>query len=588
MPNDWAQATQGFCLDGVNSNVRPDLIGENQLAWMVNGTVRDGKPRTRIALKQRLILPSGKFQGAGYFSSEQGMLVLSIGGQLSRVMLQGANFRNESISLGFDNAGINDNAWFCETPSGLVIQDNESAAIIYNGSTTRRANTTIPEIPIGSAMAFGNGRLWVVTKAGRNLKAGDIYDGTTDSEYGFTETGYLLGGGAFYFAYGITGLAFLPVNNTTTGYGSLMVFGSRNVTSLRAEVTERDLWQVIPGFQTSVLDGIGTPSHHSITRVDQDLYWRDELGQIRSLRSAAQQAQGPGNTPLSREVDRIVKYETSAWLNLCSGIYVDNRLLFTASPLIDTALPQNTVYGKLISLDCAPMATMRGKAQPSYDGEWTGVNFLRLVQGTFRGENRAFAIVRNGIQNSLWEFVDELREDSYLDGGNPPKAVQIQSSVEFRRFDFGNPSFPKQLTRCDVYPSLIEGSVNISVYWRVGNRNQWLHWGSFNACATMDDPPEASASTPHVWKNLRSQERGRVKSLTIPSLKDNISQMAQSAGYSFQIRLVWTGNVTIDRIDIWARPLTDKAFSNIFDLNESCVQNEVADNEIQYSIIPPS
>ena len=104
----------------------------------------------------------------------------------------------------------------------------------------------------------------------------------------------------------------------------------------------------------------------------------------------------------------------------------------------------------------------------------------------------------------------------------------------------------------------------------------------------MDDPPEASASTPHVWKNLRSQERGRVKSLTIPSLKDNISQMAQSAGYSFQIRLVWTGNVTIDRIDIWARPLTDKAFSNIFDLNESCVQNEVADNEIQYSIIPPS
>lgn len=584
MPNDWSQATQGLCIDGVNSAVRPDLIGQNQVAWMINGTVRDGKPRTRIGMRQVLILPDGKFQGSGFYSNSGGRIMLSIGGHIYRTFLIGNDFVSEEVPLSFNNAGNLDDAWMVETPSAFVIQDNQSSPIIYDGSTTRRAG--LKEVPIGSAMAFGNGRLWVVTEGRRNLKAGDIYDGDNNSELAFTETDYFLGGGAFYFPYDLTGLGFLPVNNTATGYGSLMVFGSRSLVSMRAEVEQRDLWQIIPGFQTIVLDGIGTPSHHSITRVDQDLYWRDEQGQIRSVRSAAQEAQGPGNTGLSREITRIVNYETPPWLRLCSGIYVDNRLLFTAAPLISTELPQNIVFQKLISLDCAPLASMRTKAPPAYDGEWIGANILRVVQGTFRGRKRSFAIVRRGTQNSLWEFTNETREDSYLDGENPPKTTLIESSVEFRRFDFGDPSAPKCLTRCDVYPSQIEGEVSVSVYWRVGNRNQWQIWGSFDACAEMDDEPEASPETPHEWKNLRSQERGRVKSLTIPSLKDPIMQLAQSAGYTFQIRLVWTGNLTVDRVDVFARHLTDKAFSDVFDLPVRCQQNEVSDNEIQYSIIP--
>lgn len=585
MNNDWVRNTQGICIDGVNTAVRPDLIGENQIAWMTNGTVRNGKPQTRIGLVQRLILPDGRFQGAGFYSPQGGKIMLSLGGLIYRVVLQGNDFVWQLVPLSFRNSSILDTAWMVETPSGFIIQDDESSPIIYDGSVTRRAG--LLEVPLGSAMAYGNGRLWVITQGRRDLKAGDIFDGSMGSELKFTETQYLLGGGALYFPYDLTGLGFLPVNNTSSGYGSLMVFGNRSTISIRAEVTERDLWQIIPGFQTIVLDSVGTPSHHSITRVDQDLYWRDQDGQIRSVRSAAQEAQGPGNTSLSQEVSRITDYETDAWLSQCSGIYVDNRLLFTAAPLISVGLPQNIVFQKLISLDCAPLATMRGKSPPAYDGEWTGGYVSRLVQATFRGVKRAFAIVRRGTQNSLWEFVSD-REDSYLDGENPPKQVSIQSQAEFRRFDFGNPSFPKQLTRCDVYPSQIAGEVEISVYWRVGNRNQWLLWGSFTACAEMQDPPEASAETPHTWKNLRTQERGRVKSLTIPSLEDPITELSQSAGYSFQIRLVWTGEVTIDRVDVFARPLTDKAFSDVFDLPESCEQSEVENNDLQYTIIPAS
>ncbi len=553
---------------------------------MINGTVRDGKPRTRTGLVQRLILPEGRFQGAGFYSQGSGKIILSIGGELHRVLIQGNSFVSEDIPLGFPNASNLDEAWMCETPSGFVIQDDQSAPIIYNGSTTRRANPETPEIPLGSAMAFGNGRLWVVVKERRNLKAGDIYDGTPGSEFAFTETQYLLGGGAFYFPYDLTALAFLPVNNTATGYGSLMVFGEASLVSIRAEVTQRDLWQIIPGFQTIVLDGIGTTSAHCVTRVDQDLYFRDANGQVRSIRSAAQEAQGPGNSGLSREVRRIVDYETKAQLRFGSGIYFKNRLLFTAAPLLSVGLPQNTVFQKLLSLDCAPLSTMRGKSAPAYDGEWTGADVLRVVQGNFLGKPRAFAIVRRGTQNSLWEFVEQ-RQDSYLDGGNPSKQVNIETAVEFRGIDFGTPNGTKTLTRCDVYPSLIEGEVHVDVYWRVGNRNQWLLWGGFDACAEMQDPPEASPETPHTWKNLTSQERGRVKSLTIPSLKDPILQLAQSSGFWFQVRLVWTGNVTIDRIDLWARPTPEKQFSDVFDLPDSCLQSVVENNDIVYTIIPP-
>lgn len=749
MKNDWIGSSMGLCVDGVNSALRPDLIGPTQLAWMVNGTVRDGKPRTRNGLVQRLVLPEGKVQGAGYYSQSNGILVLAIGGKLYRVLLNGTTFSYEEITLSFYNSAVLESAWMVETPSGMVIQDGQSAAIIYNGSVARRADLELKEVPIGTAMAYGNGRLWVVLKNSRDLVAGDITTAAPGSELFFTETTYLLGGGAFYFPNGITGLAFLPVNNTVTGYGSLMVFGLREVISIRAEVTERDLWQVIPGFQTIVLDGIGTPSHFSITRVDQDLYWRDETGQIRSLRNAAQSAQGPGNTALSEEVRRITDFETASFLRMASGIYVNNRLFFTASPLISTEVPQNIVFNKIISLDCAPLASMRGKLPPAYDGEWTGVDIARMVQGSFHGIKRSFAIVRDDDgQNSLWEFSQAGREDSYLGENDVQTPVRIQSGVEFRRFDFGLPSSPKQLTRCDIYPAQIEGEVTMSLQWRVGNRNQWLPWGSFTVCAEMTDPPTVSGvnllaspnefdgsdwtrqavttptatllpettansshfvaqnnltlaagntyeativvepygattkgvfrvsglggvlqitfntaaltlvmfnsggvtaaigsieaipdgrflikirglfstagtyqyvllylnaagsdvyagnvnngynvyaaslhlyAAPHVWKNLRSQERGRVKSLTIPSqYEDTIQKLSQITGYSFQIRLVWEGNCTIDRVDVFARQIPDKTYSDVFNLSESCAQDTVTDNELEYTIIPAS
>ncbi len=582
MPSDWIGASQGICIDGVNSAVRPYLIGERQVAWMVNGSVRGGQPRTRPAIVQRLVLPSGKVQGAGFFSVNRGKIILSIGGDIYRVNVSGNAFSHDQVSLPWRNSAALDTAWMQETVGHLVIQDGQSAPIIYNGADARRSEIFDNEVPIGRMMAFGNGRLWVATSR-YNVKAGDIYSGA-GTELKFTETQYLLGGGSFSFPQRVRGLAFLPVNNTATGYGSLMVLGRNRVDSVRAEVASRDLWQAIPGFITQVLDDVGTLSHACITAVNQDLYWRDANGEVRSLRAAAQEASSPGNSGLSREVSRITDYETDAWLEHCSGMFFDNRLLFTASPY---RTPSGMVaFKKLISLDCAPMASMRGKASPAYDGEWLGLNFVRLVHGRFDGRHRAFAIAQDAAgENSLWEFMPQERQDSYLDSGESVP-VAIRSAVEFRQFDFATPGQPKRLTRCDVYPANIEGEVNVSVYWRVANRNQWHLWGAFVARAKMTDEAEVDDETPHTFVNLRSQERGCVKSLTIPDALDDVLSRSEGIGHAFQIRLVWTGSMEIDRLTVWAQPIRDTAFSHVVDLPTEFKQSAVSGNEVSYTIKP--
>jgi hypothetical protein len=579
---DWIGTSQGICIDGVNSAMRPSHIGDRQVAWMVNGSVRGGQPRTRPGFTQRLVLPSGKVQGAGFFSINRGKIILSISGRLHRVSIAGNAFSHDEIVLPWRNSAALDTAWMQETVGNFIVQDGQSAAIIYNGSDARRSDIFGGEVPLGRMMAFGNGRLWVVTSR-YNVKAGDIYSGP-NTELKFTETQFLLGGGSFSFPQRVTALAFLPVNNTATGYGSLMVYGRNRLDSIRAEIAARDLWQAIPGFVTQVLDEVGTLSHACVTAVNQDLYWRDANGEVRSLRSAAQEAASPGNTGMSREVARITDHETDAWLDQSSGLFFDNRLFFTASPF---RLPSGAIgFKKLISLDCAPLASMRGKAQPAYDGEWTGASIVRLVGGRFDGRHRAFAVVQdNAGENSLWEFTPQVREDAYLDGGDVVR-VPIRSAVEFRQFDFGAPSQPKKLTRCDVYPASIEGEVNVSIYWRVANRNQWRLWGTFKACAKTTDAPAENPETPHAWKNLRSQERGRVKTLTIPDESDEVLGRSQSVGHAFQVRIVWTGSMELDRIDVWARPLRDIAFSTAGDLPDDFKESAVSDNEVSYTIKP--
>lgn len=584
----WVTETFQTAEAGASSAFESELIPQNQLAWIRNGEIRGGKVHTRTPFRFRLQLPRGKLQGIGFFSIQGGMLIASIDGRIYRIRIGGntAGFSYEEIELPWRNSSTQDFAWMQETVGYFIIQDGQSNAIIYDGNVARRADTDEGEVPLGRQMAYGNGRLWVAINE-YELVAGDIKTRTPGSELLFTETQYLTGGGAFYFPRKLTGLGFIPATGAA-GYGSLIVCSKNRTETIRADITNRDLWGTFPGFIQPVLLNTGAASHFSITEVNQDLWWRDGQGGIRSLRSAvSDESSGPGNTPQSREVARITDFEDQKRLNAVSAIQFNERLLMTASPFINEH--GATSFRDIISLDFSPISSNRSKTAPSYDGEWDGLEFTRLVTGEFGGKKRAFALTLDPDGNNrLWEFDDEVNNDTYpICTGTGLTFAQspIPMIIEYPSRDFGMPGTRKTLQRCDVYLSGVEGEVSLDVYWRCDNLHKWNQWQEeVTTCARMED---ASTVYPHVWKNLAPQGRAQIKTFTIPNTVQPLTGYGNQTGFEFQVRIVVTGKARVDKMFVHAQPDSSEAFA--FRDNERfavCMEQDVTGNEIAYALNP--
>lgn len=584
MKENWLPQIFQTAEAGVSSAFEPELIPDNQLSWMKNGVIRGGKPHTRPGLKFRLVLPPGKLQGVGFFSVQNGMLIASISGRIYRIRVgaKTSGFSYEEITLPWRNSSKQDYAWMQETVGYFVIQDGQSSPIIYDGSQARRADQSKNEVPVGRQMAYGNGRLWVAINE-NELVAGDIKTRTQGSELLFTETQYLTGGGAFYFPRKITGLGFIPATGAS-GYGSLIVYAKDRTETIRADITNRDLWGTFPGFIQPVLLNSGAASHYSLTEVNQDLWWRDADGGIRSLRSSvADEAGSPGNTPQSREVARITDFEDQKRLAAVSGIQFDNRLLMTASPFINQHGAVS--FRDLISLDFSPISSNRAKTAPSYDGEWDGLRFTRLVAGEFNGKRRGFALSLDPDgYNRLWEFDDGINDDELqicTGTGLATMESPIPMVLEYPSRDWGLPSVRKVLQRCDVYLAGVEGEVKLDVYWRSDNLVKWNRWQEeVTACATMSD---ASTATPHVWKNLAPQGRAQIKTFSVPQTTQPLTGYGNQTGFEHQIRLVVTGKAKVDRVVVYAERTTQEAhaFRDPATFSQ-CMEQDITGNEIVY------
>ncbi len=580
--NKWASVTWATCPGGVSSAVTPELLPASQFAWGYNQAVRGGKSHTRPPFVELPCgLPPGLHQCSSYFGVQGGMIVTSIGGNLFRIRIGENIYSWEPIPLTFRNSGVLNQAWMQQTVETLVIQDGQSTPILYNGSTARRAGAT--EVPRGRQMAYGNGRLWVAINK-NELVAGDIRQRAPGSELFFTETNYLAGGGALFFSRGITGLEFIPITGAAD-FGTLIVFGSDYAESIRADVTTRDQWGM-PGFVTNVFRDIGAAGDWSIVQVNQDLYWRDSNGNIRSLANSISTNNSPGSTPVSREVSRIVGFDSDSLLPWVSSIYFNNRLLQTASPYLN--ISGGVSFRNLVSLDFSPISTMQGKLPPAYDGAWAGIpGIAQVVTGQFNGVNRAFVISSDEeAVNRIWEIFPEGagRDDISLScGSGIITETRIESFIETPAINFGVDKQRKRLMRCDVWLSGIDGELDLKVYWRPDNTQQWTQWDDgADVCAKTTD---ASVDTPHTWKNLLTQDRPQIKTFTIPDALDAVSKYALQQGFYHQLRVVWTGKCRIEKVMLHAQYDDDSDYRE--ELPTECIENDVTGNEINY-IIPTS
>jgi hypothetical protein len=318
----------------------------------------------------------------------------------------------------------------------------------------------------------------------------------------FTETTYLSEGGTLQVPAlmgKINGLVFVPVQDTGTGQGDLLVFCERGTASFAVSVP-RVSWVSTPGFQRIAFPNIGATGYKAITTNNGDVFFRAFDG-LRTYRNARAELNTYGQVPMSAEMNSVLNYDSPNLLDQVSAIIFDNRLLFTASPTVSytgvsntSAVKKPVTFSKLIVLDFTTLSTAGAKRLASYDGMWGGLAFLQLISGIVGNQPKAYVFAydnANGGINGLWELTTNDIYD-YPSGVSPQR---INSILETKAFSFGSPLEQKRMIRADFWLSNLRGTLDANVYWRPDQYPCWREWHSFTRCATTDNCIESGAST---------------------------------------------------------------------------------------------
>lgn len=459
-------------------------------------------------------------------------------------------------------------AWFVQAEQYMVIQNDQASPIIFDGSKSRRARRP-DEIPTGSCMAYGRGRIWIAVNGGRDYVAGDIVGGTT-GVLGFTENRFLAGGGAFHIpvnAGRIRAMKFVMNLDTSLGQGPLQVLADRAIFSCNAP-TSREAWQTMTDpIQTVSLVNFGGTSQASTVLVNGDLFFRAPDG-IRSFIIARRDFGMWGNTSISREMGEILDNDTQTLLRHSSAVYFDNRLLMTCTP---QPTPNGVRHLGMIALDFDLITTMRERIPPAYDGLWTGINPTVFVTGEFAGVQRCFAFALGQRrdepddpepeldgpqfytgQNQLFEILRQDASSPRLDNGCRRQSAVIEyKSLSFPKAQFA--SGLKRIAGAEIWVSEFLKEVDFTLQYRPDQHACWQEWADKTICITSDQCDESATGA--CASTTAGNMMGFKTRLSFGRPADggnNADEKAINVGYSFQLRLSWEGYCEINKLVAYA------------------------------------
>ncbi len=402
----------------------------------------------------------------------------------------------------------------------------------------------IPQLPPGRMGAYGLGRIVMCLTDGKRFIYGDINGGSSgtkaldfrDAVLNVTENAFLVGGG-FFSVPGSVGdiraMLFASTLDVSLGQGPLQVFTASKVFSC-AVPADRLTWQNLQNpILTESLIGNGAQGQNSTISCNSDTWFRSVDG-IRSLILARREfSTGYGNTPQSREVDRILAPDAQNLLQFGSAAYFDNRLLMTVRP---TATAQGVYHQALVALNFDPVSSLRGKLPMIYDGAWTGLDVMDLFTGEFSAVQRAYAFCYNVqlAEIEFWEILTSAQTELIADNGQNPILWLFESSTRFGE-ENRQPverSF-KRLFNGEIYVSDLKGRVDFEVYYKPDDWPCWILWHSWSECAKMD------------VENAQPQFRPRM-GLGTPSGTpcDPSTNRPFREAFSFQFKLVISGHCT--------------------------------------------
>lgn len=539
---------------GVDSGKAPILLGKNQSAWLINATVRNGFVRNRPGWIQhtldfggsaalQLAATQGLYQGGNPHTKVDGTaeLLYCVSGRQFKIDLSSYAVSELTIP-GNPNSSVLPTNWFVQAERFSVIQDNQSRALIYDGATLRRslaldANGN-PEIPIGSAMAYGMGHLWLAQ--GTGYSAGDVVGDRTsgtpgygyeDSVLKWDQNQYLATGGKFFVPMqtrGITALRFNANLDTTLGQGELCVFTKNGIFSTDVPV-DAATWKTSDQvLQRIAMINFGSAGDRCITNVNGDLFFRAEDG-ARSLIYARRDFSSWGNTSISHEESRLLDSDSRQFLDWITADNFDNRYLLGASPKQSTT---GVYQSSLAVLDFSPITNMLGKSPPVWEGAWTGLNLMQIWTTLVGNQLRCFALALGpGNDLQLWE----LTQDAQFDNGDQP----ISWVIETRGMGFDSPLKLKRLESADFWLANVVGKVHFRILYRPDQRACWVDWQQFEICAGQMACPDGQ--TCFFPANAQPQYQSRVSINQPADTCDSITGTPLRHAFEFQFRIEVTG-----------------------------------------------
>lgn len=563
---------------GVHSGLSPNQLAPDQLSFAINTVLRSGLPAQRPAIVKRPLsfasedarsaFESGFWQGSySYRYDKTSLELVSISGRFYTVN----PMTYEVVDLTIPSKPSqpwSPIVWMEQAEMFVVRQDGgQSVPLIFDGASLRESNISAGEVPGGRMMKYALGRLWLVAPSGRDFIAGDLVFGPSgtvaygfrDSVLKFTENDFLNEGGAFTVGDEITAMRSQATIDTTLGQGPLAIFFSGGAALVNAPF-DRTLWkEVTYPIQTIGSLSHGALGHFSTLNINNDIWYRADDG-IRSFKAARRDDDSWGSTPMSYEMDRVIRFDQTDLFDYSSAVLFDNRLLMTASPEI---VPLHGVgFRGLISLDFQQVSSLNRDDIPAYDGLWTGLRILRITTNIVQGKSRCF----------IWAFdVDdrislyELTTDGLFDNDGTQRVTWTLETPAYR---FGFEGVGKNLMKlmgANVYRSKLNGEVSFFGSWRADNYPLYTQPTSWfwKDCAT-----QACFFGPGNCAILANQPQYRPPKLLSqpPDDCETASNKLKRLGREFQFKLDVVGPAQIDLLKLWTYDWPEPRY-------EQCVQD---------------
>lgn len=560
----------------IASAANPNGLQPNQLAWLSNGTVREGCISPRPGWRFHRTLPSDIYQCGYMYEPDFSLpyLMLQIGGRTYQVRVDTDNSVVDVTVAGSPNNGTLIQSWMEQAQQFLVIQDDSNTdPLVWDGTALRRVSTMLnssPKIPKGSAMCFYMGRLWIAQ--GREWLGSDISpsegnpSGTAaydfrDACLSVRENLYLASLKRFVVptvAGNIRAMVASTNLDTALGEGQFLVFTRKVVYSMNV-VAERELWKDIKDPKQRVVQTVfGATSDRSIVTINGDVFYQSTDG-VRSFLQKSRDFNEYGNTPQSREVERAVQFNDRALLRFGTGIESDNRLLQSCLPF---QTPYGVAHRGTLPLNFDLVSTISRKLPPAWEGMWEGVDVLQFFRGDFGGLFRTFAVVlgRESNQLELWEQVAGLQEDE-----GPSGEDRITWIVETPSYTWGTPLQLKQLDTLKIWVDRMYGTVDFRVDYRPDQYACWTFWHQWQECAARDNCELVSTIQPcdYPEQEYCPQYRNPM-TLPTPHFKcDDTNGRPTSLGYSFQFRIRIKGYCRVRGIFPYALEKEESAYPGL-------------------------